>query len=71
MRWTVCYNLRCDYLTADGQPHNDCEDSTEAHFSKREVLNWARESGWLVLTRKAYCPNCRRLVRGGTKATEE
>lgn len=57
MKWSVQYQLRCS--AADTlMEADDCQDWSELHFSKEEALEAARQAGWLVLSKSAYCPAC-------------
>lgn len=67
MAWVPSYELKCDGPGKDGK---GCTKWSDPQLSRDECVEWAKECGWLVLSRKHYCPNCRQ-IRGERRGKEE
>lgn len=65
MSFVMNFYVYCDYRTKDNQNHPECHHAADPPgLSREEALDVAREDGWLILSRKHYCPSCRKLTRG-------
>ena len=58
MSWSLSYQLKCD---GQGKDEKECVNWSDASLSREECVEWAKKCGWLVGTRKHYCPKCRIL----------
>lgn len=72
MRWIEQFQLACDgtgAVNADGAflVSDDCYLDTEPGFSRAEVIDEAKQDGWLVTRRIARCPACRLAAESARK----
>lgn len=58
MVWVLSFELWCDGPGEDGK---GCGRASDAELDRKGAVEWAKQCGWLILTRKHYCPKCRRL----------
>lgn len=70
MSFTTEWQVRCDFDTNRKDYRGECHVSSDPGLSKQEALERAREAGWLLRSRKHYCPNCRVIVAKFRPATE-
>ena len=56
MAFVKSYDIKCD--------GEDCTKWSDPSFTKEEAAEWAEQQGWLILTQKHYCPQCRKTKKG-------
>lgn len=70
MNWSAEYWLNCDAATLNGNSPEGCFMQCGPALSKDECLKGAKAEGWLIQSRKAFCPHCKHLAShaGGPRA---
>lgn len=63
MTWVRSYELMCD---GPGENGTGCTRWSDPQLDRDESIEWAKKCGWLILTRKHYCPKCKRLRKKQT-----
>jgi len=59
MRFSTVWHLSCDEPSKHYTPEG-CHGQSDGGLSRQECIDEAIDAGWLVKSRTAYCPECRK-----------